>query len=225
MRSSDALASRATTRSAFERVETRRAPPARDDDTTDAERVERARSKKQTAEDVAAQMEKRAAAQARLAAAQAAAAASAAAAKKKTDDGGHAISKDELQELLKEFAPGESFEPEVEEMLLEITDDFVDNVLEHAARLARHRGSEAVEPKDVLLHLERQGDMHIPGYGGEEVPKYTEKQSVEPHSRRLAAVRRSVAAATAAQNEQRKQARLAADRATKGKGDMGAEDA
>lgn len=200
-------------------------PPARDDDTTDAERVERARSKKQTAEDVAAQMEKRAAAQARLAAAQAAAAASAAAAKKKTDDGGHAISKDELQELLKEFAPGESFEPEVEEMLLEITDDFVDNVLEHAARLARHRGSEAVEPKDVLLHLERQWDMHIPGYGGEEVPKYTEKQSVETHSRRLAAVRRSVAAATAAQNEQRKQARLAADRATKGKGDMGAEDA
>ena len=69
-------------------------------------------------------------AQKRLAAAQAAAAASAAVAGKKTEDGGHAISKEELQGLLKEFAPDETFEDGVEELLLEITDDFVDNLLD-----------------------------------------------------------------------------------------------
>ena len=58
-------------------------------------------------------------AQKRLAAAQAAAAASAAVAGKKTEDGGHAISKEELQGLLKEFAPDETFEDGVEELLLE----------------------------------------------------------------------------------------------------------
>lgn len=163
-------------------------------------------------------------AQKRLAAAQAAAAASAAVAGKKTEDGGHAISKEELQDLLKEFAPDETFEDGIEELLLEITDDFVDNLLDHAVQLAKHRGSDSVEPKDVLLHLERHWDMHVPGFGGEEVPKFPSKRGSETHAKRLAAVRRSISAATAAQNEQRKQARLAAERAARKGGDGSAED-
>ena len=63
-----------------------------------------------------------------------------------------------------------------QELLLEITDDFVDNLLDHAVQLAKHRGSDSVEPKDVLLHLERHWDMHVPGFGGEEVPKFPFKR-------------------------------------------------
>jgi transcription initiation factor TFIID subunit 12 len=66
--------------------------------------------------------------------------------------------------------------------------------------------------------------MHVPGFGGEEVPKFPSKRGSETHAKRLAAVRRSVAAATAAQNEQRKQARLAAERAARKGGDGSAED-
>lgn len=170
---------------------------------------------KPTTEELAAQIKQRAEAQARLAAAQAAAAASAAAGKK--GDDGHALSKQDIEEMIKEYAPGETFDPEVQDMLLEIADDFVDNVLEHSARLAKHRGSETLEPQDVLLHLERHWDIHIPGYGGEEVRQFPEKE-LGVHARRMAAVRRSVAQANAAQMEQQKQARLAAERAAKAKG-------
>jgi len=181
----------------------------------------RGTQKKQTAEELQAQLRQRAEAQARLVAAQQAAAASAAVAGKR-DEGGHAIAKGELQQMLKELAPDLEFDEDVQEVLLEMTDDFVDTVLEHASMLAKHRGSEQVEVKDVLLHLDRQWDMHIPGYSGEEVKKFPQKR-LETHAKRMAAVRRTVAAANAAQLEAKKQAKLAAERAAKKGGD--AEDA
>lgn len=58
-----------------------------------------------------------------------------------------------LRELLDQVAPGVELEPEVEEALLDVADDFVDNVSAFSCALARHRRSERVEPKDVLLHL------------------------------------------------------------------------
>ena len=155
-------------------------------------------------------------AQARIAAAQAAAAASAALSKKAGEDGGHALTKSDLQAMLKEFAPDETFDPEVEDMLMSVADDFLDTVLEHSIQLAKHRGGDTLEPQDVLLHFERHWDMHIPGFEGEEVRAYPEKKNVDAHASRLAAVRRTVAAASAAANNQRKQARLAAERAKSG---------
>lgn len=169
-------------------------------------------------EEQQAALKQREAAQARLVAAQQAAAAAAAVAGKRGDDGGHALTKDELQDMLKEFAPGLEFDSAVEDVLLEIVDDFVDTVLDHSLMLAKHRGSEEIEPKDVLMHLERQWDMYIPGYSGEEVRQYPQKR-LDLHANRMAAVRRSVAAATAAQNEAKKQAKLAAERAAKKSGD------
>ena len=141
---------------------------------------------------------------------------------KRSDEGGHSIGKAELQQMLKELAPELEFDEDVQEVLLEITDDFVDTVLEQASILAKHRGSEEIEVKDVLLPLERQWDMHIPGYSGEEVKKFPQKR-LDLHSKRMAAVRRTVAAANAAQIEAKKQAKLAAERAAKKGGD--AEDA
>jgi len=174
------------------------------------------RAQKQTPEQRAAQIQQMAEAQARIAAAQAAAAASAALSKKAGDDAGHALTKAELQLMLKEFAPNETFDPEVEDMLMVVADDFLDSVLEHSIQLAKHRGGDTLETQDVLLHLERHWDIHIPGFEGEEVRAYPEKKDAGPHATRLAAVRRTVAAATAASNAQRKQARLAAERAKKG---------
>jgi transcription initiation factor TFIID subunit TAF12 len=39
------------------------------------------------------------------------------------------------------------------QILLEMADDFVDQVATASAELARHRQSATVEPRDVLLHL------------------------------------------------------------------------
>lgn len=62
-----------------------------------------------------------------------------------------------LRELLQQVAgPDETveLEPEAEEALQEVADDFVDNVAAFACQLARHRSSNTLEPKDVLLHLQ-----------------------------------------------------------------------
>ena len=49
--------------------------------------------------------------------------------------------------------------------------------------------------KDIALHLERAWDMVIPGYDGEELREYRAPAEVVAHKRRMADVRRAVAAA------------------------------
>lgn len=54
--------------------------------------------------------------------------------------------------------------------MLLIVDDFIESVVTAACQLARHRKSSTLEcEKDVQLHLERQWNMWIPGFGSEEL--------------------------------------------------------
>ena len=46
---------------------------------------------------------------------------------------------------LEQVSPGERIDPEVEEVLLEIAEDFVDNVTNWACQLAKHRKSQTLE--------------------------------------------------------------------------------
>lgn len=58
-----------------------------------------------------------------------------------------------MRELVKEVDPNEQLEEDVEDLMLQISDDFVDEVVRAACTFAKHRKSNIVETKDVQLYL------------------------------------------------------------------------
>uniref|UniRef100_A0AC11DYF7 TATA-box binding protein associated factor 12 n=1 Tax=Ovis aries TaxID=9940 RepID=A0AC11DYF7_SHEEP len=91
------------------------------------------------------------------------------------------LTKKKLQDLVREVDPNEQLDEDVEEMLLQIADDFIESVVTAACQLARHRKSSTLEVKDVQLHLERQWNMWIPGFGSEEIRPYKKACTTEAH--------------------------------------------
>ncbi|EPS40309.1 hypothetical protein H072_5882 [Dactylellina haptotyla CBS 200.50] len=82
---------------------------------------------------------------------------------------GGLLSKRKLQELVRQIDPDESLDPEVEESILELTDDFVDTLLTYACRMAKHRGSDTLDIRDVQMILERNWNIRIPGYSMDDI--------------------------------------------------------
>uniref|UniRef100_A0A8C5KSV4 Transcription initiation factor TFIID subunit 12 n=1 Tax=Jaculus jaculus TaxID=51337 RepID=A0A8C5KSV4_JACJA len=62
------------------------------------------------------------------------------------------LTKKKLQDLVREVDPNEQLDEDVEEMLLQIADDFIASVV---------TASSTLEVKDVQLHLERFGSEEI----------------------------------------------------------------
>ncbi|CAI6434367.1 BAF_HP2_G0009770.mRNA.1.CDS.1 [Saccharomyces cerevisiae] len=84
------------------------------------------------------------------------------------------MSKRKLRELVKtvgiDEGDGETvIDGDVEELLLDLADDFVTNVTAFSCRLAKHRKSDNLEARDIQLHLERNWNIRIPGYSADEI--------------------------------------------------------
>lgn len=95
-----------------------------------------------------------------------------------------------LAELLQEVAPGEVLDPDVEEFLQEHIDEFVENVTEFACRFAKHRKSRVLEARDIQLHLEKNWNIRVPGYGDD--PRPVKRTASTPvHSARMQAIAKS----------------------------------
>ncbi|KAF2083624.1 hypothetical protein K490DRAFT_51158 [Saccharata proteae CBS 121410] len=90
-------------------------------------------------------------------------------------DDNRVLSKKKLDELVRQVTgggegpAGESLTPEVEEAMLQLADDFLDNVVTSACKLAKLRESSTLEIRDIQSILERNYNIRIPGYASDEV--------------------------------------------------------
>ncbi len=128
---------------------------------------------------------------------------------------GHQSMRRTIQDLVASVDPNVKIEPEVEDvsiscvcclssvlnvaryqLLLSIADEFIDSVTNFSCRLARHRGGDTLEVKDLQLHLggcqshlnflvihsfiERNHNIRIPGFASDETRISISQTSVAP---------------------------------------------
>lgn len=110
------------------------------------------------------------------------------------DASGHILGKRSIQDLVSQVDPRERLDPDVVDFLGEVVESFIDEVTSFSCELAKHRKSNILEAKDVLLHLDHKWHITIPGFGGEEYKSYKRPAVSESHRQRLAVVRKSAAA-------------------------------
>ena len=113
-------------------------------------------------------------------------------------DDAHAVSREMLEKMIKECAPGETFDEDVKTALLQLADDFVEEVAMQSHKLAKLRNADVIDVKDVALHLEREWDIVVPGTSGEELKPYKRPQKRGTKTQREAKVRKSMARAVEA---------------------------
>lgn len=109
------------------------------------------------------------------------------------------MSKRKLRELVKSVGIDEGdgetvIDGDVEELLLDLADDFVTNVTGFACRLAKHRKSDNLETRDIQLHLERNWNIRIPGYSGDEIRTTRKWNPLQSYNQKLQTINSEKAA-------------------------------
>jgi len=53
--------------------------------------------------------------------------------------------------------------------VLELVDEFIDTVVTYACKMAKLRGSDTLDIKDMQIILERNWNIRVPGYAADEI--------------------------------------------------------
>ncbi|KAL0077923.1 transcription initiation factor TFIID subunit A-domain-containing protein [Phycomyces blakesleeanus] len=104
------------------------------------------------------------------------------------DSGTRVLAKRKIQELVGQIDPDERLEPEVEDILLEIADEFIESVTSFACRLAKHRKTDTLEVKDLQLHLERNWNIRVPGFASDDIRTLRKPNIPASHQSKVQAV-------------------------------------
>lgn len=87
-------------------------------------------------------------------------------------EGQRVLSKKMLDVLVRQVTGGgeaEGLTPDAEEFILQMADDFVDDVVTSACRLAKLRSSSTLDIRDIQLILERNYNMRISGFSADDL--------------------------------------------------------
>ena len=97
-----------------------------------------------------------------------------------------------LNELVKEVDPSEQLDEDVEDVLLQIADDFIEQTVSQACALAKHRKAATIDVKDVQLVLERSWNMWIPGLVADDIRPQRRSANTEAHKQRMAVIKKAL---------------------------------
>ncbi|ODV79343.1 uncharacterized protein CANTADRAFT_26297, partial [Suhomyces tanzawaensis NRRL Y-17324] len=109
------------------------------------------------------------------------------------DNSGRVLTKRRLAELANTIGATEgdsktTIDNDVEDLLLDLADEFVSSVTGFACKIAKHRKVDKVDLKDFQLHLERNWNIQIPGITLDDVKPPRRWQPTSEYSERQAEV-------------------------------------
>ncbi|KAI9193698.1 transcription initiation factor TFIID subunit A-domain-containing protein [Polychytrium aggregatum] len=101
------------------------------------------------------------------------------------------LKKKRLQTLIDELSPNSKLNPDVEDILLQIADDFIEETTQFACKLARHRGSHTLDTPDLQICLERNWNIRVPGFSSDFRPRLKSIPTIA-HQAKVSTIKKSI---------------------------------